>query len=462
MLRNVIYPFSEYINAGVTQCGAVRYFYKAVKKSCAEFVEQDDKIEFALQELLRFTKYEQSPPFDRLKDGSLQSVIINDLIAIANSDDRKFQTSVHANSKEIHDALVQAEIYDGASKEEAEHRVLNLYPSDPFSPQLAEDILRFASNKKITKDMASIIIIKYVKAAGYGLDRFGNYVLNDARFHWKTNQVNHQTKSGGQWTNVNIYNLLDLAITLLRSAEVMLGTGRVYAEQKEDRAEKKVVAKVKSQNKAKREVAAIGAIKALYREMPDVVLRSMHKEKLPDATYEHMRKRYEEITESFVENGIPADETLVSVDAPSPVGLFNRQMSYLWIEDGFTISLTPHKHESALVIEIGGESMMTSIDPTSGQRNYSSLSRQGKGYLSGYIYEAKDRTFRGVLFMLSGPNGLKIAHMWCRMMRGFNIPQWAALGLSDQGDKFVRSLVKRGSLEIVGTSGSSMVLRCVL
>lgn len=347
----------------------------------------------------------------------------------------------------------------------------------PQSPDTARSLLQiYAGHKgRLSAKVTDEVVAAYLRASG-SRDAYGNYLFSNGRMRWHYAKQNLQLqeRDGGRWSNVRSEPFVRAALRMLEEAARVAGdtaaTERVRRELSSRDGDRQRRADAAERDARQAEVSDVTA-KAFARQHPDAFLRSQgFGRPLSEAEVVGFRADIARIRaeyEALVARGdaLPGDGDLASADHP-PVAPIVRDMAYSWRETvgGVPYTVRVQRVERGVAdVEIGRSSGGISVSAATMSPSFRRYPAQGDAYLSGSFRVAADGERSASLLMLvsqSSLGGLRAASIWCRMMAGWGVRQWKALGLNDQASRFVKILAERGALEVVGRHGSSLTVQC--
>lgn len=339
---------------------------------------------------------------------------------------------------------------------------------------VATAILAAYPRRKMKLADAAVVVHAWLRAAGIGQDRWGNYKENDTnRFKLTKQRLQRQVRSGGDWRNTRSTPLLEAALNLVQIAAKVLGDETVLQKASGAKTKRKDEAQeraVKAKEEAlRREVMGLVA-KAVSAEMPDE-FAVFHDTGSASPEFE---ARYSELVHTIQSlrrlGKPPSDQDLFSSFEP-PLAPLLMDLDAQWVEEvrgvPYTVTVR-HADSNRAVVEIGyvGRSGIgTQVDPIRGWATPSFESREGDGYLSGWVKRGKDGPV-GALFLLQSQDkqqgaGGRILDLWCNLMASYGVRHWVAQGVGEEGQAFLAAKVRSGRLLETGREGSQIVMQCL-
>jgi len=369
----------------------------------------------------------------------------------------------------------------------------------PMSPDVARAIVdsyqRVAG--EVTSATGKTILRTWLMARGRQPDRWGNFLSPSdpsRRWHFKTNVINEQRKSGGGWHNIWSASIIDQALFIVERAVTNLGdnaplcrihegdckdnpdisracsTHTLLAKVQGARAKKKG-AQVKAAARGAQQVldrkAADLGLKILAREEPVAIAMNLRGESLPDADYTRLRARAAELRAEILAGRGVRDQDVADVDHPPIVPVY-RPITYRWVDDStgvpYTVEIVNGGKRSAK-ISIGSAGAL-GVDPLTHNISVSD-GGEGDGLLTGTIrWDDEDAEYHGSLFLVSANQrragaGSRLLAIWCRLMKGYGTPKFVAEAVGPEGEAFLKALEKRGSIRLSGRQGSYWLAECL-
>jgi len=334
--------------------------------------------------------------------------------------------------------------------------------------------------RKVNRDNASVVIGAWLRALGWKEDRWGNYLNpqdDGERYHFKTNVLNRQKKSSGDWSNMSSTPLIDAASNLIVAAAAATGDedlAKRFSKAKVKRKEEKAARADRAEDERAGKEAYELTMKQAGREDPSLAVLYVTR-KASETKRNAFEEKYRPVVASWkqavLEDKRPeTDEQFADIDHPPVMSLYmSFEYTYDVEVDGVAYSVHASPTESGHVdVEIGRPSSTAGfmrISATSQSMKFTgNLDAKGDAYISGRLFEVDGK--RGaVLFLIASHEkrtgaGSRVLEIWCRMMKGLGIKTWIAEAVGDEGAAFFTAMARKKKLEVYGARGSNWAISC--
>jgi hypothetical protein len=353
-----------------------------------------------------------------------------------------------------------------------------------MDPQVAQAVLDQASRvgAKIGTAEGSLVIRAWFKARGISPDPYGNYKLkNDERFHLSKQMLQKQLKhSRGDWGNIASTPIIDAAQNLIIAAAQALGREDILERAQATKTKRKQAVDVRAQRAAEERVrkqAFVLANKRLAKEYPAKMMQALMRQASEETVTELANLRSQWTEEAFERlkagQQPPDDSTFASADQPPVLPIFAPDHQYVWDEtvDGVEYTVFVERSDAggntALVVIGHMGSMGMFIHPIQHGIDFAHLpaDAKGDGQLSGTVQFKNGKMFGHVFSVGANEKrrgaGSRIMALWCRLMKGYGATMWLAEAIGDEGEAFIKAMVAKGKVRVLGVRDHNAVLECV-
>jgi len=356
-------------------------------------------------------------------------------------------------------------------------------PAEEAVAILEEASRRGIVHKRPSGAQAESFLQWYLRQLGYEKNRWGSYDKGKRRIKFTARNIQIFTKgSASRWVKLGSHPMIGYAADLIK-----LAASHGTTEQKEQ-----VEAQAKKTTAKKKKAKAKATAKAQAKLLEE------HAGKLTEYRYPEGREiaaqyalgdpaaedRYGALYQDTLDHlkGIPniatmipkRDDRLVSLSKPPFRPLFAPDMSYQWVEDRTPIELLSKGPGwgQKMVVRIGTMGSLTpAVDPVTLKIEVPSFfwdegEVDFQGQLAGYIqvqHYDSGSLFEPVLVFISASErhrgyGTFLLRLWCRLLQGYGLRQFVAVGIGEEGMAFLDRLHEKGQLTVEIIPGTKTAL----
>jgi hypothetical protein len=335
---------------------------------------------------------------------------------------------------------------------------------------------------RLSAAQAKDFIAFWARLVGYETDRWGHLVRNGTRrLKFGRGVVRSEERQGSRWVNLGSQQAIDMANNLLANAAKAAGDETVerrIAGAKQGRADQKRARARKAAEAEARETARQTALKFAASKFREDMLAHATGKTLTNARHLELKEFIEtnrDIFAAFLLAGrtLPGDEHFASLKEPPFLPVFGN-VEYHWVETlaGQRYSVTVRNHgKNAAEVLIGralgrmGRTIPVGVTEF-GHTAYAKEHARAEGDALAAGLVAWDGTrFVGQLTMAvtsgtAAGGGLRAGLLWCRLMAGYGIDHWVGFAMTDDGQRLLAALERRGSVRVLERQGRSAVVAC--